>query len=86
MAQILFPLFDRVILSLIHSTRAAGMEELVNAAEAAGVSATRVGSVEQAIQLVHGETQQPAMAVVSGSVYLVGEARSLLLAESGVRP
>jgi dihydrofolate synthase/folylpolyglutamate synthase len=86
MAQILFPLFDRVILAPIRSARAAGMEELIDASEAAGVHATSTGSVEKAIQLIQEKTLRARMVVVSGSVYLVGEARSLLLGEGEVRP
>jgi dihydrofolate synthase/folylpolyglutamate synthase len=86
MAQILFPLFDRVILAPIHTARAAGMDALLAAAEAAGVRATSAESVGQAMQLALEQARQtapPGVIVVSGSVYLVGEARTLLLAESG---
>jgi dihydrofolate synthase/folylpolyglutamate synthase len=82
MAQILFPLFDQVIFAPIHSSRAAPMEGLEAAAKAAGVSALSAESVAQALQWA-AERAQGGVIVVSGSVYLVGEARSLLLAEEG---
>jgi len=83
MAQILFPLFDLVILAPIHAARAASLDDLLSAAEATGTPASAADSVGQALQLAvrHGGG---GLVVVSGSVYLVGEARSLLLASSEV--
>jgi dihydrofolate synthase/folylpolyglutamate synthase len=80
MARILFPLFDQVILAPIHSARAATIESLEAAARAAGTSARGAGSVREALQLAR-EGAPGGVVVVSGSVYLVGEARSLLVAE-----
>ena len=80
MAQILFPLFDEVIFAPIHSSRAASIESLQAAAVPTGASASAAESVAQALQSAV-ERAQGGMIVVSGSVYLVGEARSLLLAE-----
>jgi dihydrofolate synthase/folylpolyglutamate synthase len=78
MAQILFPLFEQVILAPIHSARAAAMDDLLAAAKATGTPAVACGSVAEALQ----QGQRCAgVIVVSGSVYLVGEARALLLAE-----
>jgi len=79
MAQILFPLFEQVILAPIHSPRAAAMGELEAAAKAAGSSAVSTASIREALQLAR-ERSRGGVVVVSGSVYLVGEARSLLLA------
>jgi dihydrofolate synthase/folylpolyglutamate synthase len=88
MAQILFPLFDQVILAPIQTARAAARDALLAAGEATGVRALAAESVSQAVQLAVGQTGQrarPGVVVVSGSVYLVGEARTLLLAEEGVQ-
>jgi len=85
MAQILFPLFDRVILAPIHTARAAAVEDLLAAAAATGVPAVAAESVDQAMQLAR-QGSAGGVIVVSGSVYLVGEARTLLLAESGAQP
>jgi dihydrofolate synthase/folylpolyglutamate synthase len=88
MAQILFPLFDEVILAPIHTARAASLDDLMAAAEATGVHAVAVESVQQAMQLAVEQVRrsaQPRLIVVSGSVYLVGEARTLLLSEKGVQ-
>ncbi|HEY1902411.1 MAG TPA: folylpolyglutamate synthase/dihydrofolate synthase family protein [Terracidiphilus sp.] len=90
MAQILFPLFDQVILAPIHSSRAAALTDLLAAAQSTGTPATAAESVSQALQ-VAAEQAKGGPIVVSGSVYLVGEARSLLLQnsvpqESGAQP
>jgi dihydrofolate synthase/folylpolyglutamate synthase len=78
MAQILFPLFDEVILAPIHSARATALAELEAAATATGSATTVAASVGEALKLA-AERSQGGVVVVSGSVYLVGEARTLLL-------
>ena len=83
MAQILFPLFKQVIVAPIHAARAAAVEDLLAAAKTTGTAAMAVGSVSEALKEAR-ELAEGGAIVVSGSVYLVGEARSLLLAEKGV--
>ncbi len=85
MAQILFPLFDRVILAPIHSARAAGPADLLAAAEATGTPATVTESISEALDEA-GRCADGGVVVVSGSVYLVGEARTLLLTPGGAQP
>lgn len=80
MGRILFPLFDEVIVAPIHNARAAATRDLQAAAKAVGVAALEADSVGHALQLAD-QRAQGGVVVVSGSVYLVGEARSLLLAE-----
>jgi len=77
MAQILFPLFDRVLFAPIASPRATPAETLLAAAEATGTPAEAVSTLYAALQ--HARAAAPGVVVVSGSVYLVGEARALLL-------
>ncbi len=83
MAQILFPLFDEVIVAPIHNVRAASLEDLLAAAAATGTPATAADSVSDALHIAQQSINQSraanGIAVVSGSVYLVGEARTLLL-------
>jgi dihydrofolate synthase/folylpolyglutamate synthase len=86
MAQILFPLFDQVFFAPIHSARAAALGDLMAAAQATGTPAFAAESVGQAIELARHQVSQRAgngVIVISGSVFLVGEARSLLLAGRG---
>ena len=83
MSQILFPLFDQVIFAPIHSARAAAMQDLEAAAVALGTVSISGASVREALQLPV-ERFPAGLIVISGSVYLVGEARPLLLAGEGV--
>ncbi len=82
MAQILFPLFARVIVTPIHTARGARIEDLLAAANATGSNAVAVDSVGEALRLT-GKDARGGVAVISGSVYLVGEARTLLLTLKG---
>ena len=79
MAQILFPLFEQVIVAPIHTARAAALDDLLAAARATGTPAVAAESVREALRMAQ-ERAAGGVVVVSGSVYLVGEARALLLA------
>ena len=78
MAQILFPLVNKVIVAPIHTPRAAAMDELLSAAKATGTTAVAAQSVNEAIETAR-KSAAHGVVVVSGSVYLVGEARSLVI-------
>jgi len=84
MAHILFPIFDEVIFAPINSTRATPMRDLLAAATSTGTSAFAASSVSQAIELAieHSHAHPTVPVVVSGSVYLVGDVRTRLLAKS----
>jgi dihydrofolate synthase/folylpolyglutamate synthase len=79
LAHILFPLFEQVILAPIPTSRATAVSDLLSAAAATGIEAVAADSIRDALRLA-GERTPGDVIVVSGSVYLVGEARSLLLA------
>jgi dihydrofolate synthase/folylpolyglutamate synthase len=81
MAQILFPLFTKVIFAPIPNVRATPMRDMLDAAAAAQVPALTATSVEQALELAR-ERAGGRLVVVSGSAYLVGEARTNLLART----
>jgi dihydrofolate synthase / folylpolyglutamate synthase len=84
MAQILFPLFDEVILAPLHAARAAAMEELLTAARSTATPATAAASVREAVGMAGERVRRGAakgVVVISGSVYLVGEVRGILLRE-----
>jgi len=85
MAQILFPVFDRVIFAPIQSPRAAAMSDLLAAAEATGTTAAAAASAAEALRLARDYAGGGPI-VVSGSVFLVGEARTLLLDAREVAP
>ncbi len=79
MAQILFPLFEetngRILLAPIASPRAASTDQLATTASELGTPVTLCGSVQHAMDLA---SERPGSVVVSGSVYLVGEATAWL--------
>jgi dihydrofolate synthase/folylpolyglutamate synthase len=81
MAQILFPLFEQVIFAPIQSPRATSVKDLLAAAATTGTPAFAATSVTQALDLA-SERPSDQPIVISGSVYLVGEARGILLARS----
>jgi dihydrofolate synthase/folylpolyglutamate synthase len=82
LAQILFPLFDRIVFAPIASPRATPMADLLAAAAQTGTQAHSAATVAEALNFVQQQAGS-APVVISGSVYLVGEARSLLLKEAG---
>ena len=88
LAQILFPVFERVIFAPIHSSRAADLDDLLAAAQSTGTPALAANSVAEALDAATADRDAPADSaiVVSGSLYLVGEARSLLLGRGDARP
>ncbi len=78
LAQILFPLFDCVVLAPVRSPRAVAMDDLLAAAAATGAVVEEASSVADALDCARAAAGSHGRIVVSGSVYLVGEARSLL--------
>jgi len=79
LARILFPLFPKVIFAPIQSARATPMRDLLDAAASTQTPAFAASSVHQALEMAQ-ERATGKLLVVSGSVYLVGEVRPLLLA------
>jgi dihydrofolate synthase/folylpolyglutamate synthase len=92
MAQVLLPLFDaasgdtarardHVILAPIQSPRAASVDDLLAAAEKLGVPAEGAPDLAAALARAEAVTPKDGVVVATGSVFLVGEIRPLLLAE-----
>jgi dihydrofolate synthase/folylpolyglutamate synthase len=81
LAQILFPLFDRVLLVAVPSPRAASGARLLSAAQAVGAVATLESNLAAALSDSTGQKCGNQDTVITGSVYLVGEARALLIGE-----
>lgn len=76
MAQILFPLFDQIIVTPVPSPRSASAEELLHAAARTGVPASAACNGCEALEMAFQSTY--GLTVVAGSVYLVGEVIPLL--------
>jgi dihydrofolate synthase / folylpolyglutamate synthase len=81
-AQILFPLFDNVILTEVASPRAASLAEMQAAAESTGARFESVANPAAALQRARDLAAPGGLVVVTGSVYLVGAVREGL-AEAG---
>ena len=80
LAQILFPLFGHVVVTPVDSPRSALIEDLV---AAAGLTGSEVDAAEDAISAVERAlrlTPTHGLVVVTGSVFLVGQVRPMLLA------
>jgi dihydrofolate synthase/folylpolyglutamate synthase len=76
MAEILFPLADRVIATRPDNPRAASPEEIQQAAARTGVEIERVEDVCAALERARGLSAAGTVVVITGSIYLVGEVMS----------
>jgi dihydrofolate synthase/folylpolyglutamate synthase len=83
MAQILFPVFDRVILTPVNSPRTASLEDLQAVARTLGVAAEATASPAAGMELAQAQTPANGLIVCAGSVYLIGELRESLLNPQG---
>jgi dihydrofolate synthase/folylpolyglutamate synthase len=73
MAEILFPLAERVIATRPENPRAASPEEIQQAASRTGVEIEAVEDVQRAVERARALAQAGTVVVVTGSIYLVGE-------------
>ena len=83
MTQILFPLFDLVVVTPVDSPRTASAEEVVAAGASTGGSVEAATSAEAALTQAIAATPADGLVVVAGSVYLVGKIRGLLAKDGG---
>ena len=95
MSRILFSLFDsstdgdplrrndHLILAPIANPRAASMDDLIAAAESLGVPAIPSASVAEALATARQVTPVDGLVIATGSVYLIGEIRQLVLQGKG---
>jgi len=88
MSQILLPLFDNsspdrpgdhILFAPINSPRAASLDELVEAARALEIPAETTSTLAEALARAKAITPPHGLIVATGSVYLIGELRSLLV-------
>lgn len=78
MAEILFPVAERVIATRPDNPRAASPEEIQQAASRTGAEVVAVSDVKQAIDDARLALGQNGVMIITGSIYLVGEAMRLL--------
>ena len=76
MAEILFPLADRVIATRPENPRAASPEEIPEAAARTGAEIERVADVQRALERAREISDAGTILVITGSIYLVGEVMS----------
>ena len=74
MTEILFPLAERVIATRPENPRAASPEEIQQAAARTGVEIEPVEDVQQAVERARALATSGNVVVITGSIYLVGEA------------
>jgi dihydrofolate synthase/folylpolyglutamate synthase len=73
MAEILFPLADRVIATRPQNPRSASPEEIQQAAVRTGVEIEAVEDVDRALDRARALATAGTVIVITGSIYLVGE-------------
>jgi len=78
MAEILFPLAERVIATRPENPRSASPEEIQQAASRTGAEIELVADVALAVECARATARTGALIVVTGSIYLVGEAMRVL--------
>jgi dihydrofolate synthase/folylpolyglutamate synthase len=78
MTEILFPVAQQVIATLPGNPRAASPEELIQAASRTGADIEAVPEVKAALERARTAVSSTGIVVVTGSIYLVGEAMQSL--------
>jgi dihydrofolate synthase/folylpolyglutamate synthase len=73
MAEILFPLADRAIVTMPENPRAATPQEIRQAGSRTGAEIEMVEDVQQAVERARALAAPDKIMVVTGSIYLVGE-------------
>ena len=82
MAEILFPLAERVIATRPENPRAASPEEIQHAGARTGTEIEAVEDVRSAVERARVLASEAAVMVISGSIYLVGEVMRNMGAEA----
>jgi len=78
MEQILFPMAEHVVLTHAHTQRAAPEQELAEAAARTGSDVFTAGSVPEAVAKARELTPKHGVIIITGSIYVVGEAMAAL--------
>lgn len=73
-AEILFPLMQRVLATRADNPRAASADEIAELAQHTGTEIIRAQSVQDALEKARVITDKEGVIVVTGSIYIVGEA------------
>lgn len=84
-AEILFPLMERVIATHANSPRAASADEIAALAGHTGTEILRTQSVQEALEQASMLTDKNGVVVITGSIYIVGEALAIMTGMSAAR-
>jgi dihydrofolate synthase / folylpolyglutamate synthase len=82
MIQILFPTAQHVVVTHARNPRAATTIELAEAAAAVGTEVAQASSVEDAVRKAADLTSENGVIVITGSIFVVGEAMQALQIET----
>ncbi len=78
LAQVLFPVFDSVVVTKANATRAAEPAELMRAAERTGTPCTQSSTSTEAIAAALAGTPADGLVCIAGSIALLGECLAML--------
>jgi dihydrofolate synthase/folylpolyglutamate synthase len=78
MAEILFPLAERVIATRAENPRSATAEEVRDSASRTGIEIETTASIPEAIEAARRSAPAGTVVVITGSIYVVGEAMQAL--------
>ncbi|HEY3929638.1 MAG TPA: folylpolyglutamate synthase/dihydrofolate synthase family protein [Candidatus Koribacter sp.] len=78
MIQILFPIAQQVVVTRAHNPRAATTADLAQAAQQVGTDVVEVATVEAALRHAAEMTPDSGVIVITGSIFVVGEAMQAL--------
>ena len=82
MIQILFPIAQQVVVTHAKNPRAASTGELAEAASSIGTEVTEASSVKDAVKRAAEITSEDGVIVITGSIFIVGEAMQELSIET----
>jgi dihydrofolate synthase/folylpolyglutamate synthase len=77
-AEILFPMAERVFATHAHTPRAASPDEIAEAALHTGTEVIRAETVAAAVESARALSGKTGVVVITGSIYIVGEALAIL--------
>ena len=78
MTEILFPIAERVIVTHADNPRSAGAEEIRQAARRVSAEISEAENVAAALALATGFAGPDGLVVVTGSIYIIGEAMRVM--------
>jgi dihydrofolate synthase/folylpolyglutamate synthase len=80
-AEVLFPIADKLILTEVRNPRTASLETLeALAKQFSNALVETTATSEQALEIAQTQTPLPGMICITGSLYLIGEVRGQLIA------